>query len=67
MVFFGHWFLASYFVDWGTGPNQRSRSAMTLALVESGRLEIDKYEPVMGMDKAKFNGHFYSEKAPLAA
>lgn len=57
--------LASYvyffprYADW----SQMSRTAVILAVVNEGRLEIDTYGSTTG-DYAEFNGHRYSDKAP---
>lgn len=46
------------------GPNQLSRLNLTLALAHEGRLEIDTYT-ANSIDRAFYNGHYYSDKAPL--
>lgn len=46
------------------GPNQLSRLNLTLALAHEGRLEIDTYTG-NSIDRAYYNGHYYSDKAPL--
>lgn len=46
------------------GPNQLSRLNLTLALVNEGRLQIDTYT-ANSIDRAFYNGHYYSDKAPL--
>ncbi len=46
------------------GPNQLSRLNLTLALAHEGRLEIDTYT-ANAIDRAYYNGHYYSDKAPL--
>jgi len=45
------------------GWNQNSRLDVLHAIVMKGKLAIDDYHTNTG-DKAIFNGHFYSEKAP---
>jgi len=47
------------FADW----SQSSRTALILAIVNEGRLEIDSYADLTG-DYAELNGHRYSDKAP---
>jgi len=47
-------------------PNQNSRLDMVVALVEDGTLQIDKYV-ANTVDYARFEGHYYSDKAPGAA
>ncbi len=50
----------------GVGPNQLSRLNLTLALAHEGRLEIDTYT-ANAIDRAYYNGHYYSDKAPLVS
>src|SRR5579872_3552266 len=68
-----HWKLASllglstflsfiYFYE-GGGWNQNSRFDLLRAIVEHHTLQIDAYQANTG-DKAHFQGHYYSEKAP---
>ena len=68
-----HWKLASllslaaflsfiYFYE-GGGWNQNSRFDLLRAIVERHTLQIDAYHENTG-DKAHFQGHYYSEKAP---
>lgn len=47
-------------------PNSTSRVYLSLAMVEHGTFQIDKYLTTYGetLDKALFRGHFYSDKAP---
>jgi hypothetical protein len=40
-----------------------TRLALTLAIVEEGRLDIDRYAE-RTIDKAEFEGHFYADKPP---
>ena len=47
----------------GGGPSQNSRYALTRSLVRSGTLEIDRYEKLT-IDKARYGGRTYSDKAP---
>jgi hypothetical protein len=48
--------------DW----NQNSRLDQAMAIVDHGHLFIDEYVPNTG-DYAAFEGHYYSDKAPLIA
>ncbi len=48
------------------GPNQLSRLNLALALAHEGRLEIDTYT-ANAVDRAFYNGHYYSDKAPLVS
>lgn len=45
--------------DW----NQNSRLNLTLAIVDDGSFQIDRFVANTG-DYAKYNGHYYSDKAP---
>lgn len=51
-----------YFYE-GGGWNQNSRFDFLRAIVESHALQIDAYQENTG-DKAHFQGHYYSDKAP---
>ena len=52
----------AYFYQ-GTGWNQNSRFDLTRALLEQHTVAIDHYQWNTG-DKAFYQGHYYSEKAP---
>ena len=52
----------AYFYE-GGGWNQNSRFDLVRAIVERHTLQIDAYHENTG-DKAHFQGHYYSEKAP---
>jgi hypothetical protein len=52
----------SYFYE-GGGWNQNSRFDLLRAIVERHTLQIDAYHENT-QDKAHFNGHYYSDKAP---
>lgn len=52
----------SYFYQ-GTGWNQESHFALARALVEQHTVRIDHYQNSTG-DKAYYEGHYYSDKAP---
>src|SRR5262249_62430349 len=45
------------------GWNQNSRFDLVRAIVDEGTLRIDDYHRNTG-DKARWNGHYYSDKAP---
>ncbi|MDY7041953.1 MAG: hypothetical protein SVX38_13940, partial [Chloroflexota bacterium] len=47
-------------------PNQNSRMDLVVAVVDQGTLRIDDYVDNT-VDYAKFEGHYYSDKAPGAA
>jgi len=55
-------FSFAYFYE-GGGWNQNSRFDLLRAIVERHILQIDAYHENTG-DKAHFQGHYYSEKAP---
>lgn len=58
-------FLSSYFIDlWITNSNTTSRALPVVTFLESGNLNIDRYQNRTN-DKSFVNGHFYSDKAPL--
>ena len=52
----------AYFYQ-GTGWNQNSHFALGRALVEQHTVRIDRYQGGTG-DKAFYEGHYYSDKAP---
>ena len=59
--------LASYaYFYQGGGWNQNSRFALVRAMTEHNTLQIDAYRQATG-DRAVWNGHFYSDKAPGAS
>lgn len=48
--------------QWSAQP--ASRYLLTIAAVDDHSLEIDPYVGVLGIDRAEFKGHTYSDKAP---
>lgn len=56
-------FCSYAYFDQGHGWNQDSRFDLTRAIVERRALRIDAYH-ANTFDKAYFNGHYYSDKAP---
>jgi hypothetical protein len=54
--------VATFFVQW-TGAEQRSFLALTLSLHNERSLRIDRYAELTP-DKAFYNGHYYTDKAP---
>lgn len=52
----------AYFYQ-GTGWNQESHFALARALAEQHTVRIDQYQNTTG-DKAFYQGHYYSDKAP---
>jgi len=55
----------AYFYEAG-GWNQNSRFALVRAILEEHTVRVDSYESATG-DKAKWRGHYYSDKAPGTA
>lgn len=62
-LFFSVALAASWFAQ-GGAMNQNSRYDLTRAVVEEGTLRIDRYADNTLYDRATFNGHTYSDKAP---
>lgn len=65
-IFFLLAFIFGYFYQ-DSGWNGNSRFDLISAIVQEGRLTIDNYQNQPGVDtgdKAFFNGHYYSDKAP---
>ncbi len=57
-------FLAyAYFIPRGSLWNADTRIFLAASIVDRGQLNIDPYAQYTG-DKAGYNGHFYSDKAP---
>lgn len=56
-------FSYSYFVHWIGGWNESSRLDLVYSIVERHSFNIDPYHQNTG-DKAFFQGHYYSDKAP---
>lgn len=52
-----------YFFFAGGNDNVTIRIALVHAIVETGRLEVDRFIDPNLIDKAEFNGHFYCDKA----
>lgn len=50
----------------GANPNTNSRFNLSRALSEEGSISIDRFAPNT-VDKASYNGHYYSDKAPGVA
>jgi hypothetical protein len=56
-------FLSYAFFAQGGGWNENSRMDLVRAIVDDHTLSIDRYHTNTG-DKARFGGHYYSDKAP---
>ncbi|MBL7945428.1 MAG: hypothetical protein JNN32_05145 [Flavobacteriales bacterium] len=59
-------FFSTWHLDQGQNANTVSRAASVAALVEQGTWSIDAFADLTN-DRAKVNGRYYSEKAPLPA
>jgi len=62
-IFLTFFIIYSFFIYW-TGWNEQSHFALTRAIVDEGRLEIDSYANQTS-DRSYFNGHYYSDKDPV--
>lgn len=56
--------LSSWFLDTWNNANTTSRALPVVSWFEEGTLRIDKHHELTP-DKAKINGHYYTDKAPL--
>lgn len=61
-IFLTFFIIYSFFVYWSTW-NEESRFALTRAIVNEKRFEIDSYANQTG-DRSFYNGHYYSDKDP---
>ncbi|MDI6826392.1 MAG: hypothetical protein QMD36_04350 [Candidatus Aenigmarchaeota archaeon] len=61
-IFLTFFLIYSFFVQW-TSWNEESRFALTRAIVDEKRFEIDSFYNQTG-DRAVYNGHYYSVKFP---
>jgi hypothetical protein len=61
-IFLTFFIVYSFFIQWSTW-NEESRFALTRAIVDEQRLEIDSYANQTG-DRAYYNGHYYTDKEP---
>jgi hypothetical protein len=59
-------FFSTWHLDQGQNANAVSRAASVAALVEQGTWSIDAFADLTN-DRARVNGRYYSEKAPLPA
>ncbi|MEP9404179.1 hypothetical protein [Sphingomonas sp. VNH70] len=57
------WFSCAWFGSWEYNPNNAVRMFAAITIVEQGDARIDRYAPLT-IDKATFDGHYYSDKAP---
>lgn len=63
LLFLLVWLSCAWFGSWAFNPNNATRMFAAIALAETGGARIDPYAD-MTIDKAQFDGHFYSDKAP---
>jgi hypothetical protein len=61
-LFITFFILYTFFIHW-TGWDENSRFALTKALSQEKRVEIDSFYIITG-DRAYFNNHYYTDKAP---
>lgn len=57
------WLSCTWFGSWAFNPNSATRILAATAIVETGSARIDPYA-AMTIDKARFDGHLYMDKAP---
>lgn len=57
------WFSCTWFGSWAFNPNSATRLLAATAIVEKGNARIDEFAD-MTIDKARFDGHLYMDKAP---
>jgi len=65
VIFVSLFITYAYFFHKGSGWNVNSRVDLVYALVDQGTFRIDAYHdkvPYKTMDKAYYNGHYYSDK-----
>ncbi len=63
LVFALAWLSCAWFGSWEWNPNNAVRMFTALSIATEGNARIDRYEGLT-IDKARFGGHFYSDKAP---
>jgi len=57
------WASCSWFGSWELNPNTATRMFAALSIVEDGDATIDEWD-ALTIDKARFGGHLYLDKAP---
>jgi 4-amino-4-deoxy-L-arabinose transferase-like glycosyltransferase len=57
------WLSCTWFGSWAFNPNSATRLLAATAIVEHGDARIDSFAD-MTIDKARFDGHVYMDKAP---
>jgi len=64
-LFLTVWIIYIFYMQmFGASTMANSQSALTAAIVNEGRFEIDTYHRVAGGGKAFYDGHYYSGQAP---
>lgn len=64
-LFLTVWLVYSFYLQmFGSSSMANTQSALTAAIVNEGRFEIDKYHKAGGNGNAYYNGHYYSGQAP---
>lgn len=63
LLFLLVWLSVAWFGSWEFNPNNAVRMFAAIGLVERGEATIDPFAPLT-IDKAVFDGHAYSDKAP---
>jgi len=64
-LFITVWIVYSFYLQmFGSSSMANTQSALTAAIVNEGRLEIDTYHKAGGDGNAFYNGHYYSGQAP---
>ena len=64
-LFITTWIVYIFYMQmFGSSSMANTQSALTAALVNEGRLEIDTYYRAGGNGNAFYNGHYYSGQAP---
>jgi len=64
-IFIMFFLISAFFIHWG-GWYENSVFSLTRAIVDERRFEIDSFANQTS-DRAYFNGHYYSDKAPLTS
>lgn len=57
------WFSCAWFGSWELNPNNATRLFAAISIVEQGDATIDRFA-ALTIDKARFGGHAFSDKAP---
>nr|NQU93070.1 hypothetical protein [Bacteroidota bacterium] len=65
VFFFVNLLLGFYFIDVWNNANTTSRALPVITFWENGSFQIDRYHELT-MDKANIDGHYYTDKPPMA-